>query len=292
MEMDPLSSVQTAAYLTHIGAVRPDVADLASLRRLIQAHVERITFENVDVLLDRPIELDAGSLFTKIIERGRGGYCFELNSLFARLLEALGYRLRLRMARVRRGVAPDTPLTVKQHLVLIVELPEGEYLVDVGFGLANPYLPLRMDQRTANPDNPYVLRSLKASRYWREGTLELCVRGREDWVPLYRLEMNDHYWFDTKVFNWYMSTNQDSVMRRLLMVGRTDGETRLTLFNGSFRRRLNHAGYNALEKREITDVEELLAVLQNEFRLRLCPEKDLEPLRERLASLLRASGSE
>ncbi|KAK8758347.1 arylamine N-acetyltransferase-like [Amblyomma americanum] len=289
--MDPLSSEQTAAYLAYIGVSRPRAADLASLQLLIEAHIERITFENVDVLLYRPIELDADSLFSKMIERGRGGYCFELNSLFARLLEALGYRFRLRMARVRRGVAPDTPLTVKQHLVLIVELPEGEYLVDVGFGLANPYLPLRMDQSAASADNPYVLRPLEGSHYWRPGTLELCVRGREDWVPLYRLEMEDHYWFDTKVFNWYMSTHRDSVMQRLLMVGRSDGDTRLTLFNGSFRRRARHAGYDAVEKREITDADELLSVLQNEFRLRLCPEKDVQPLRARLGSLLQGSCS-
>ncbi|XP_077523105.1 arylamine N-acetyltransferase-like [Amblyomma americanum] len=286
--MDPLSSEQTAAYLSHLRVPRPRTVDLSALRSLVEAHLDRVTFENIDVLLDRPISLDACSLFSKIIERGRGGYCFELNSLFGRLLEALGYRLRLRMARVRRSASPDTPLTVKQHLVLIVDLPEGDYLVDVGFPMANPYLPLPMGQSSSCVDHPYVLRPMNSS-YCRPGTLELCVRRREDWMPLYRIEPDDHYWYDTTPFNWYMSTHRDSVMKRMLLVSRSEGDIRLSLYNGRYRRRLRHAGYDALDKRDITDVDEVLALLQNVFCLRLCPDTDVEPLRARLEAILSGS---
>ncbi|KAL1430380.1 hypothetical protein MTO96_015086 [Rhipicephalus appendiculatus] len=156
--MDPLTAQQTDDYLARIGVPKkePFTADLGSLRTLIEAHLQRVTFENIDVMLGRPIALDVNSLFTKVVERGRGGYCFELNSLFARLLQALGYRLRLRMARVRWGLPREAPITLQQHVVLIVDIPEGEHLVDVGFGAANPYLPLPLNRNASQRESPVL----------------------------------------------------------------------------------------------------------------------------------------
>ncbi|KAH7948123.1 arylamine N-acetyltransferase-like [Rhipicephalus sanguineus] len=284
--MDPLTPQQTDAYLARLGVSKkePFTADLDSLRTLIEAHLQRVTFENVDVLLGRPIALDVNSLFAKVVQRGRGGYCFELNSLFARLLQSLGYRLRLRMARVRWGLPPEAPITLQQHLVLIVDIPEGEHLVDVGFGAANPYLPLPLNE-TQSTDHPYCLRQIGAEADCEPGTLELCVRGRDEWIPIYRIEPRDQRWRDCVPLNWYTCTNPESVMRRLLMMARTDGEAWLSLFNGRYRRRLRVCGHDAVEKRDIKDVDELLSLFQTEFRLRLCPE-DLEPLRNRLATIL------
>ncbi|KAL1445935.1 hypothetical protein MTO96_028983 [Rhipicephalus appendiculatus] len=91
-------------------------------------------FENLDVLLERRVSLDAEAVFGKVTGRGRGGYCFELNSLFGRLLLALGYSLRLRAARLRLTSPDDsTKRTRLSHMVLLVELGEGDrYIVDVG----------------------------------------------------------------------------------------------------------------------------------------------------------------
>ncbi|KAH7936653.1 hypothetical protein HPB49_002043 [Dermacentor silvarum] len=286
--MDPLTAQQTAAYLARIGVPKrePFTANLDTLRTLMEAHLQRVTFENVDVLLGRTIALDVNSLFAKIVERGRGGYCFELNSLFARLLQALGYRLRLRMARVRWGLPRDAPMTLQQHVVLAVELPEGDHLVDVGFGAANPYFPLPLKETEGSADHPYRLRMLGADEDCDPGTLELCVRGRDDWIQMYRIEPRDQRWRDCVPLNWYTCTNPDSIMRRVLMMSRTDGQAWLTLFNGRYRRRLRGSGCDAVEKRDIRDVDELLNLMKNEFCLRLCPEKDLENLRAVLATLV------
>ena len=134
--MTPLTPEQTHAYLHHIGIDDPGPPSLANLDRLIDAHLRRVAFENLDVLLDRPIEIDADKVFAKVVEGSRGGYCFELNSLFARLLLALGYELELLVARVRWGLPEDAPLTQQSHLMLRLYLAEGEFLVDVGFGTA------------------------------------------------------------------------------------------------------------------------------------------------------------
>ncbi|KAL3222058.1 hypothetical protein MRX96_028976 [Rhipicephalus microplus] len=252
--MDPLTAQQTNEYLAFLGVPKkePFSADLCSLQSLIEAHLQRITFENIDVLLGRPIALDVNSLFAKVVERGRGGYCFELNSL--------------------------------QHVVLIVDLPEGEHLVDVGFGAANPYLPLPLNETQVSVNHPYWLRQIGAEADCEPGTLELCIRGRDEWITLYRIEPRDQRWRDCVPLNWYTCTNPDATMRRVLMMARTDGEAWLSLFNGRYRRRLRVCGGNAVQKREIKDVDELLCLIQTEFCLRLCP-NDLEPLRSRLATI-------
>ncbi|XP_037280346.2 arylamine N-acetyltransferase [Rhipicephalus microplus] len=281
--MDPLTAQQTDEYLARLGVPKkePFTADLDLLRTLIEAHLQRVTFENIDVLLGRPIALDVNSLFAKVVERGRGGYCFELNSLFARLLQALGYQLRLRMARVRWGLPLEAPITLQQHVVLIVDLPEGEHLVDVGFGAANPYLPLPLNETQVSVNHPYWLRQIGAEADCEPGTLELCIRGRDEWITLYRIEPRDQRWRDCVPLNWYTCTNPDSIMRRVLMMGRTDGEAWLSLFNGRYRRRLRVCGGNAVQKRQIKDVDDLLSLIQTEFCLQLCPD-DLESLRSRL----------
>ncbi|MGV8267889.1 arylamine N-acetyltransferase, partial [Pseudomonas aeruginosa] len=79
----PLTPEQTHAYLLHIGIVDAGPPSLASLDRLLDAHLRRDAFENVDVMLDRPIELDAAKVFAKVVAGSRGGYSFELKSLFA-----------------------------------------------------------------------------------------------------------------------------------------------------------------------------------------------------------------
>lgn len=150
--MTPLTPEQTHAYLHHIGIDDPGPPSLANLDRLIDAHLRRVAFENLDVLLDRPIEIDADKVFAKVVEGSRGGYCFELNSLFARLLLALGYELELLVARVRWGLPEDAPLTQQSHLMLRLYLAEGEFLVDVGFGSANPPRALPLPGDEATPD--------------------------------------------------------------------------------------------------------------------------------------------
>src|SRR5262249_13238611 len=89
-----------AAYLKRIGqagALQPDYATLAALHL---AHATHIPFENLDILLGRPIRLDIGSLQEKMVRGARGGYCFEQNLLFAAALEAIGFRFTQLAGRV------------------------------------------------------------------------------------------------------------------------------------------------------------------------------------------------
>jgi N-hydroxyarylamine O-acetyltransferase len=90
-----------AAYLARIGLARPPALTAAGLAELHLAHATHIPFENIDVLLGRPIRLDPASLHQKLVRDKRGGYCFEQNLLFAGVLESLGFRVTKLAARVR-----------------------------------------------------------------------------------------------------------------------------------------------------------------------------------------------
>lgn len=123
--------MEVTAYLDRIGYHGPHEATAETLRMLHAAHAFAVPFENLDIHLGRTISLDPASLFDKIVRRRRGGYCFELNGLFALLLERLGFSVRHLMARVLWGQTEVSPLS---HRVLLVETGGERWIADVGFG--------------------------------------------------------------------------------------------------------------------------------------------------------------
>src|SRR5260370_29963050 len=121
------------AWLRRIGRGGSRAPTLATLRAVVAAHAAAISYESIDVLLERTPRLDLASLQQKMVAGGRGGYCFEQNMLFRGALRALGYTVTSLQARVVRGLAVDAPRPML-HMVLRVDLPEGAFLADVGFG--------------------------------------------------------------------------------------------------------------------------------------------------------------
>ena len=120
-------------YLDRLGLdAVPDV-NHAGLALLHHRHLLSVPFENLDIIAGRPLSLDRADLLDKIVRRGRGGFCYELNGLFAELLAALGFRVERLSARVFNR---DTGLAgpPRDHLCLRVWLDERPWLADVGFG--------------------------------------------------------------------------------------------------------------------------------------------------------------
>lgn len=83
----------TDRYFTRIGYCGPRAATFDVLRELHALQPAAVTFENIDVILKRPVRLDIPSIADKIITRGRGGYCFEQNILFMAALRSLGFQV-------------------------------------------------------------------------------------------------------------------------------------------------------------------------------------------------------
>jgi len=282
--LTPFSATQLDATLARLGLpMERPAPTLANLDRLIGAALHHLPFENLDVLLDRNVDIDPQAVFAKVVEQRRGGYCFELNSLFARLLASLDFRVTLLVGRVRWGLPADAPLTPQSHLLLRADLADGAYLVDIGFGgPASPRaLPLRLNE--------------ELSGGWRltgeldgtlEGELEMATRSSSGWQTLYRFTLRPQPWIDYAMRNWYTSTHPQSVFRVSLRVAVSEDGARLSLLNGQFSRR---AADGTVEQRSIEDADELLAVLRERFHL-WPAECDVPALRQRLRALLAVQG--
>jgi N-hydroxyarylamine O-acetyltransferase len=119
-------------YLKRIGLSTRPPPTLAGLRAMHRAHLLAIPYENLDVQLRRPVTIERPAIYEKIVERRRGGWCYEMNGLFGWALGELGFNVTRATGSVMREMAGDA--TNANHLVLRVDLPEGLYLADVGFG--------------------------------------------------------------------------------------------------------------------------------------------------------------
>ncbi|AEO55696.1 hypothetical protein MYCTH_2299783 [Thermothelomyces thermophilus ATCC 42464] len=148
--MHTYSDEQLRRYLDHIG-YRGDARQQASaeplgcLTRLQHRHMARVPFESLSLHYSRHrlLSLDPEDLFCKIVDKGRGGYCMEVNTFFAAILRTLGFTLYSAGGRVRG------PNGYKgwDHMVNIVTIDGQRYLVDVGYGSNGPPhpIPLRHD---------------------------------------------------------------------------------------------------------------------------------------------------
>jgi N-hydroxyarylamine O-acetyltransferase len=119
-------------YLQRIGLNGRPPVSLAGLRAVHRAHLLAIPYENLDVQLRRPVTIERPAIYKKIVEQGRGGWCYEMNGLLGWALDELGFNVTRATGSVMREMFGDS--TNANHLVLRVELPEGLYLADVGFG--------------------------------------------------------------------------------------------------------------------------------------------------------------
>ena len=121
-----------AGYLKRIGLDSPPTVSLEGLNDLVWAHQTHVPFEDLNTsLLGLPVSLEIPDLYDKVVVRRRGGYCYELNALFTRLLADLGFDARSVFCRVVRGRDFLPPCA---HRAVVVKLADRLYFCDVGFG--------------------------------------------------------------------------------------------------------------------------------------------------------------
>ena len=167
-------------YLDRIDVARTDLAaDLPGLRSLQRQHLLTVPFENLDIHWKRPIVVDAERFYSKIVEEGRGGFCYELNGAFNDLLRAVGFETRLVSARVHMGDGRFGP--EYDHAAIIVSVDGREYLADVGFGdfIAEP-LRFELDAEQLDREGTFVIR-----RSDEEGYFEVAKKVGDTWAPEY-----------------------------------------------------------------------------------------------------------
>jgi N-hydroxyarylamine O-acetyltransferase len=255
--------VDLNAYLARIGydgAVEPS---LQTLNGIVQAHVQSIPFENLDVLQGRPIELAPDALERKLVRARRGGYCFEQNGLLLLALEAMGFDVKPLSARVRYG-RPAGAVPPRTHLFLRVEINGTSWLADVGVGGFSMTSAIRLDHldEQATPHEP--------RRVIHEGSLRLHqVRFGRDWHDLYEFTLEEMPLIDRELANWYTSAHPLSDFRNRLVVALAlPGGRRKTLLNREFSERSRDG---TSDGRIIGSPEELRIVLADDFGLHLEP---------------------
>lgn len=145
-----MEKVKVEKYLARIGMSLPEdfAPDSAFLRELQFAHCTHVPYENLDIIRGIPLSLDEVDLYKKVVEQGKGGFCFELNGLFAWLLRQLGYKVTEYAARYLRG---ESELPMRRHRVLKVEATDGVWCCDVGIGEVCPRYPLRLVEGVEQP---------------------------------------------------------------------------------------------------------------------------------------------
>lgn len=256
-----LNHEQVAAYLERIGvaagpyATNPNAADAETLRRLHSAHLHTVPFENLSIHLDEPVVLDGAALFEKVVERRRGGFCYELNGLFALLLEALGYRVHRLSARTfsaAHGYSP--PL---DHLALHVTDTSGDtWLADVGFGRHTEF-PLRFTDHADQKDPGGLFRIAE------NDDAEFTVL--RDGEAQYRVDPKPLALADFTQACWWQCTSPESHFTQNVICSRLTDDGRLTL-TGDQLITTDGAGRRV---EEITSDEQLLALLRGRFGIEL-----------------------
>ena len=249
------------AYLSRIGYSGPLKSDYALLEALHASHATTIPFENLDVVLGRPVLLDIKSLQGKLVASRRGGYCFEHNTLFAAALRALGFQVSTLEARVRLGT---TSLRARTHMLLRVDLDGRPWLVDVGFGADGPLNPVPLDGSVSQqPGGAY--------RIMPEGSgLVLQLRRGGKWGDVYSFAVVPANPIDYEVANHYTSTHPQSGFVRTLTAQIRTHDAQHTL-----RGRTYIVRHGDDEKtHELTD-REIVLLFHDQFGLSV-PDEDIE----------------
>jgi N-hydroxyarylamine O-acetyltransferase len=200
-----------ADYLARIGFVGEANADLVTLKAMMRAQLFSVPFENLDVQAGKIISLVPEDIVEKIVYQGRGGYCYEVNGLFAMALTALGIEYELIGARpmfypTRRP---------KTHMVLLVKLDGKQWICDLGFGSYGIRAPIglhQVDQPQQQDNDRFQLVQLNAREYAVQAWVD------DAWVNQFSFDLDQQEWIDFMPVNYMNSTHPDTIFVQKLLV--------------------------------------------------------------------------
>ena len=236
----------------YAGELRPN---LATVQALMQHQLRSVPFENLDVLAGKPISLNPDDIVAKIVGKQRGGYCYEVNGLFAMALQAL--QISYQFVAARPMFYPmKRPRT---HMALLVTLDGVEWLCDLGFGSYGIREPLRLD--ALETPIPQGYDTFMLSEEGGDIILKAQVEGA--WAKQYGFNRCPVEWIDFAPANWLNSTHPDAVFTQKPLVVRFTANGRNILFGDSFKQ----VGAGITTQRTLAPHEQA-AVLEEYFGLR------------------------
>jgi len=251
------------------GSIAPTAATLEALHAL---HPSAIPFENLDPVMGRPVLLDQASLEHKMLHKGRGGYCFEQNTLLMNVLRDLDFTVRPYAARMLWN-QPEGGARIISHMVLLVDIGGTSFLCDVGSSTFPLTAPLKLRDGVEQAVGQDTYRLTRTDERWR-----LDVKLGEDWRGLYQFDLVEQTAEDIAAINTVVEAEYFG--RALLYAARVDGDARISL---SGNRLSIYRPDQERERRWAKDASELKTMLSEVFRITLPAALDeLDPALQRV----------
>lgn len=254
-------AIDLKSYFKRVGFEGIPTCSLDTLRQLHRLHPQAITFENLNPFLGIPVKLDVESLQQKLMYDQRGGYCFEQNILFRNVLESIGFSVTGLAARVLWN-QPEDAITRRSHMLLMIHYNDDRYIADVGFGAMTLTSPILLEpgkvQQTAHEPYRFILH--------KDGYYFLQAELRKEWKTLYRFDLEEQFFIDYEMTNWYISNHPDSNFVTGLTAARTCTDRRYTLHNNVYK---IHFLNGETKSQTIATAPELKNILEKKFLLKL-----------------------
>jgi len=257
------------AYLKRLSYAGEIVPTVDTLEALHHAQLYTIPFENFDIQLGRNINLEPEAIFKKLVQKRRGGYCFELNGLFLMVLKAFGFEVRPLLARTRIMGIP----TGRGHQIELVTIQGKQWIADVGFGEDTPRAPFPLEINQPTIRDGQKVRLVDADPFG----IMLQTLKDDQWIDLYSFDLGHVCPADIDYGNHFNSTHHSSlfVFARVAALPVENGV--VTLFNNTLKRVI--AGHESVQ--ELAEGQAYIDALKIHFGIELdMPYEKLRPLPE------------
>jgi len=202
----------SSRYLKRLGISFTD-KNLSLINEIQSKHIATFTFNSLAVLLNQELPLNTPALAKKIIDEGRGGYCFEHNKLLFDVLQELGFTVRPLLARVVYNRDVDVPRT---HRITLLELQGEEYIVDVGFGHFGALEPIKLrgEKAVDQGDETYRIKQDQQGDYLFQ------IIKDDDFFTLYRFDLGSYTEADCGLSHFYSHKHPEAGFVKNLVVSR------------------------------------------------------------------------
>ena len=216
-------------YLNKLGLHNAIESSLEMLQEIQHRHVLTIPFENLNSFSGKGVSMHTEDLADKLLLQKRGGYCFEHNTLLLKVLEQAGIPARPLAARVvwHGQEYHEIPRT---HMLLLVSLPEGDFVMDTGFGQPLTSI-LRLQPGLVQQSPLHKYRIDQEAQFYT-----LSVLLNNEWKPQYVFDLSTQYLADFELSNWFVSTHPQSRFVKHLVLAMPGNKVMHTLFDNVYTR--------------------------------------------------------
>lgn len=231
-----------------------EIKTLEDITKLIKAHLRTFPFSSLKVLLKEEISLDLSSIYENIVQKSRGGYCFEHNKLMYKALKELGFDVTYYLARVINNTDNIPPQT---HRFTVLKYEDERYLIDVGIGFRSPSVPIKFGDEVSishlgieykiveNEDNTF--------------SMQLLEKGKE--FKATKFDLNRCYEADFEMGHFYSHKNPNAAFVNNFVVSRVESDVIYSIVNDKY---LN-IYKDKIDEFEINSFKDLALILKDKF---------------------------